>query len=469
MERRLVSVRKAKLVLPLIGDSSRRLVLVDAFQVPVAANKKIKPGDLVLLIKANTFLPSHIAEFAEFKPQIKWGDISGFVVQKVPPLIVNNKKQASFDGILMPVSDFPEIARHISLNMNRYSSDDALLTALRQTDTFTKYLEVVEYKPASGTSQSNNSKLTTLGRFAGKGLAVLQPCPSATAPTNGPSHKESKHSIIGFRPPFCRKIDMINAEDIDSLFYPQNLNTLYSITTFMVGSPMSVYFIHRSSRHAALVRRAAPAPAYAGASGGRVGVCSRTLDLHQHGAQHPAQWAAARRLDLPRRLASLGRSVVVHGVLCGAGVRDDYEDLPAGDGGEPGPGRRHHRFFAYAVLEVDGEEEDGGGSAAVGPGRLVPPGRLTWELLARMGVESVPHHDGEEGVPVRMRDVARSQEELRALADGPGLYVQKRAGLVFRNVKSGRAFKVMSGEYIRRYGVRAIRNETQDRRAHKTE
>lgn len=463
MEQRLVSVRKAKLVLPLVGDPSKRLVVVDAFQVPVAANKKITPGDLVLLIKANTFLPSHIPEFSRLKPQIKWGDKSGFVVQKAPPLVINKKKQATFDGILMPVSDFPEIAQHIVLNMSRYSSDDSLLTALRQTDTFTKYLEVVQYnlKPAPSTSQSSRaqSRLTTPGGSKSNTLAVLQPCPSVKTPADGTSHKEEpNHSIIGFRPPFCRKIDMINAEDIDSLFYLQNLNTLYSITTFMAGSPMSVYFIHHTSRHASLVRRAAAVP------NGRVGVCSRTLDLHQHGAQHTRQWAAARQLDLPRRLSALGRSVVVHGVLCGGGVRDDYENLSS-PSSSSGGARQCHRFFAYAVQEVD-EADD---NSIFGSGRLVAPGRPTWDLLERMGVETVPYHDDDEAGPARMRDVARSQEELQELADGPGLYVERRAGLVFRNVRSGRAFKVMSSEYIRRFGLDAIRNETQDKRTHRIE
>lgn len=210
---------------------------------------------------------------------------------------------------------------------------------------------------------------------------------------------------------------------------------------------MSIFFISSTSQHIGAVKRALALPH------GKMGVCSRTFELHADGTQHPHHWGVAKRLDLPRKLDALGKSVAIHGVLCGPTIRDDYERVPGGG----------YEFFAYAVQHVDTREASNGRLTA--KGKLAPAGRDMWAYLDALGVQAVPAHTDASA----MSAVARGQDALDKMASGPGWYAEKRAGLVFRNVKTGRAFKVMSKEYIERYGEASIRNETQDKDAFRFE
>lgn len=480
MDRRLVTVRKVTTVLPILGQPDKRLVSVDGFQVPVSSTLNLKSRQLVLLFKANSFLPSSIPEFANLEPKIEWNKMTGFVVPKAAPLVVKGKALPIFDGLLLPVSDFPEISNHIKQNKGRFATDDDLLAALRGTDTFRAYLEVVEFQPApilrsiTGSSTSGPSSQDTANTTDDDGNFNVKPLPfPAPLATKGTSyttvlesnpntnHENQVYPILGPRPWFAQKIDMINAHDIQSLCYPRNIDKEYSITTFMVGSSMAIYFVRNDSPHASAVQRAMALP------NGRMGVCSRALDLHERNTQLPHHWAVARRLDLLRKLNAANRSVVIHGVLCGIGIRDNYEGLvkhEEGGEGEGGDGGRSRgdgfEFFAYAVQMIDAPRKGGG---AVGAGRMVPTGAATWNVIQNiLGLKPVPVHSDN----IRLGTMAESHEDLTALASGPGWFTEKRAGLVFRNIKTGRAFKVMSREYIERYGEAAIRNETQDKKTH---
>lgn len=452
MSRRLVSVRKVTVVLPIVGHPDKRMVTADGFQVPISSKLKITPGELVLLIKSGTFLPSHVPEWADLEPQTDWDGVSGFVVHKPAPFIVRGKPQHIFDGILVPVSDFPQIAGHIAHNMTKYTNDAALLEALRKTETFTKYLEVVEYKPQPSPGGSALTSPTS-----SDGAFDLKPFPAADG---GHRSVNGQYQILGKRPYFCPKFDMINAEDISTLFASRNgnIDNKYAVTTFMVGSPsksipysppvpphltkvptVAIYFLSKTSRHIGAVSRALDLPH------GKMGVCSRTLDLKVDSSQYPLHWALVKNLDLPRKLDAMNKSLVVHGVLCGPTIRDNYEETPKPE------------FFAYAVQRVDARNDGN-----VSTGKMVAAGQETWDLLDKLGVQKVPVHDD----AVAMSELADGQEGLAALASGEGWYTQRRAGLVFRNVKTGRAFKVMSKEYVARYGKRTIRNETQSKSAH---
>lgn len=473
--RRLVSVRKISLVLPVLGHPDEKLASIDGFNVLIKSKLKLKPGDLVILFQSNTFLPSTIDEFANLEPQTEWDEKSGFVVPKPTPIQpAQGKAPQLFDGMLMPVSDFAELAHHIRHNMDMYATEEALLNALRSSQVWQIYLQVVEYQPHK-TQQPSQSVPTSResGTSSDSGAAVLFPLPppqpfvgetsKSSLPSNNKgryrnrrrasntstyrrrssnnssiNRQDTKFNIIGFRPFFAPKVDMINAQDIKSLFSFKD--TKYQITTFMVGTPMTVYYMRNDSGKAAYVKRAKVL------RNGRMGVCSRTLDLDEHNDQHPLHWAAAKKMDLARRLDELNRSIVIHGVLCGSSLRDNYEAFP----------EDQHEFFAYAVVAADDDQGDG---------NLGRPGKATWELLQQLGLKTVPVHDDNIALGV----VAASREDLAALADGPGWFVEKRAGLVLRNIETGRGFKVMSEEYIERYGENSIRNNKQSGTIHLAE
>lgn len=444
MSTRLVSVRKAKLVMPVMGHPDKVLLTIDGFQVCVPISMKIKTGDLVLLLRANTFLPASTPEFANLEPQTEYDGEFGFVVHPSAPLLVNGKPKAIFNGLAVPVSDFPVVAMHIRENMGNFKDDETLCNALRNSTTFQTYFNVIDYSP--GTSPFSGPNTSANGSFSAQdnlfGLHAL-PAPQPVKKRHGSG--TYPHNIIGFRPFFCTKLDMINVQDIESLFYRTKADTNYAVTTFMVGSPMSVYFVRNNSRHAGVVQRAMGLP------NGRMGVCSRTLDLHESNTQYPFHWATVKKQGLPASLNELDRSVVVHGVLVGSSIRDNFEGMAQGQ----------HEFLAYAIADIDAPNDN-----TLTVGRMAPTGPTTWKVLTeKLGLRTVPQQEDK----VSLSALARDHDGILALADGPGWFVERRAGLVFRNVRTGRGFKVMSKEYIERYGENAVRNDTQKADWHKKE
>lgn len=385
--------------------------------------------------------------------------IKGFYLARALPLFVKGKLMGNFDGRVEPVSKFHDIAVHIRDNIEKYPDEDTALRALRDTEIWQTYLGVVEWNPnfegaleriwsqASSTPPIDSpieSRTTTP-------ISGLQPFPAPKAPIT--PFLQTKNATHGPRPYFAPKIDMINAQDIQSLFSTSNRGTTYSVTTFMVGSPMSVYYVRADSeRHASFIKKNKPNirnPSNP-RQGGRFGVCTRTLDLDRHNTQHPHHWTTANEYDLPYKLAQRNKSIVIHGVLCGPDIRDNYEQMPAGK----------YEFFAYAAVEID-EPSDGN----LNIGNIHPTGETTWNLFKQLDMAVVPVH--EDDLP--LSQVASDHEDILELADGPGWLVDKRGGLVFRNTKTGRAFKVMSEEYMQRYGRASIRNETQDKKVHRME
>lgn len=432
----LVSVRKATLVMPVMGHPDKVLITVDSFQVCVPLSLKIKPGDLVLLFRANTFLPASTPEFANLEPQTEYDGQAGFVIRPSAPLLVNGKEKPIFNGMAVPVSDFPAVAMHIRDNMGSFKDDDALCDALRNSTTFQTYLNVVSCGP--GTAASSGANTSASGSLSEDSLFGLRAFPAPQPQVGGPrGSANNPHNIIGFRPYFCPKLDMINMQDIKSLFYPSKADTAYSVTTYMVGSPMAVYFVRNDSRHAATVHRATAL------HNGRMGVCSRTLDLKENNEQYPLHWATAKKAGLPAALNRFNRSVVVHGVLVGSSIRDNYEGMEEGQ----------HEFFAYAIADIDAPNDN-----TLSVGRMAPTGPTTWRVLTEnLGLKTVPQQEDK----VKLSDLAANHKGLMALADGPGWFTERRAGLVFRNVQTGRGFKTMSRDYIERYGEASIRNDTQ--------
>lgn len=429
--------------MPVMGHPDKVLITVDGFQVCVPISMKIKAGDLVFLFRANTFLPASTPEFADLQPQTEYGGELGFVIHPSAPLLINGKMKPLFNGLVMPVSDFPVVAMHIRENMGNFKDDEALCNALRSTSTFQTYLNVMEYNP--GSSPFSRPTTSSDGTYSEDSFCGIQRFPSPQRSIDRRRSGQYPHSIIGFRPYFCTKLDMINMQDIKSLFSGTKADTKYAVTTFMVGSPMSVYFVRNNSRHASAVKRAVAL------ANGRMGVCSRTLDLHEHNSQYPLHWAIVKKLGLPNSLNRLNRSVVVHGVLVGSSIRDNYEGMAPGQ----------HEFFAYAIADIDAPNDN-----TLTVGQMAPTGPTTWKLLTdKLGLRTVPQQEDK----VSLSELAVDHDGIMALADGPGWFVEKRAGLVFRNVKTGRGFKVMSQEYIERYGEKSIRNDTQKSDWHKME
>lgn len=447
--KRLVSVRKVTLVMPLMGHPDKVLLTVDSYQVPVAKSLKIRPGDLVLLFLANTFLPASTPEFADFEPQSEYNGQRGFIVRPARPILVHGKpKTGLFTGMIRLVEDFPDVAIHIRDNMGSFKNEDALLNALRTTTTFQTYLNVLEYQVEAPSDCSGYGALA-LQSPTGTASSISQ-IDSLFGMRSQPSSNSSPYDIIGTRPYFATKLDMINADDIQSLFYGTKAATRYAVTTFMVGSPISIYFVRANSKHLGAVKRARKLPR----SGGKMGVCSRTFDLMPgaHNASFPRHWPAVEACGLPAALDALDRSVVVHGVLVGDGIRDNYEGLAP---------RGRVEIFAYAIADIDAPDDN-----TLSVGRMAPCGPPTWRLLQeRLGLTTVPQQEDS----VALEELAEDHEGLAELADGPGWFVERRAGLVFRNCRTGRAFKVMSRAYVERYGEAAIRNETQEAKWHKLE
>ncbi|PSS01003.1 hypothetical protein BD289DRAFT_450088 [Coniella lustricola] len=230
---------------------------------------------------------------------------------------------------------------------------------------------------------------------------------------------QKPQDAIGFRRNFAPKPTLLDATRIASLFRGKNSTHEYQVTTYMKGSPMSIYYISNDSRlnGRGHMRYSKALP------NGRMGVCSRTLDLREDSVQHPIHWEVVKQLDLLDKLNELNVSLVIHGVLCEDSICNNAEGLPAGQ----------HIFFAYSAVSLDAPNDPWLGGDR---GKLISVNEMTLKLFQLLDLEHVPLHTAK----VKLPEIAKSMDDLVKMGIGKGWFADNRAELV----QTRRAFKVMA-------------------------
>lgn len=120
-------------------------------------------------------------------------------------------------------------------------------------------------------------------------------------------------------------------------------------------------------------------------------------------------------LGLKEKLLSIGGNIALQGELVGPSIQSNFE------------GVKKNELYIYQVYDI-------------GVKSLVTP-EVARELVRELGLNYVPIFMERMKLPATM-------QELIALADGPsGLNGKYREGLVFKSLKGGRTFKVISNNY----------------------
>ncbi|KAI1777560.1 RNA ligase, DRB0094 family [Hypoxylon cercidicola] len=228
---------------------------------------------------------------------------------------------------------------------------------------------------------------------------------------------------IGQPPVFYPKTEIERVQNIKTLFTTNKYaRAVFQESVKMDGSAMTVYYVRKESQFYKSLPEL-PQGAKADMKNGRVGVSSRNVDLGESSSSSSQFWVQALRYALPRKLDRLGRNVAIRGELVGSSIAQNRHGFAKGQ----------HDFYVYGIFDIDKQ-------------RYLHPKET--ELRAeQLGLKHVPVLGY-----VRIREVAKSHEELLKRAEGVGMNGRKREGLVFKNVEDGRWFKVVANDYLLKHG-----------------
>lgn len=233
---------------------------------------------------------------------------------------------------------------------------------------------------------------------------------------------EIQGKILGEVPQFFPRPACERVQNDPTIFTSKHLNTVFQVTEKLDGVSMTAYCISKGSKwHQSLP--ALPKGSMQENSTSRLGVASAGQDLDERGED--AYWQAAKRICLPEKLRDIGiANVAVQGELIGPTIKDNslrfHKDAS-------------HEFIVFQIFNIDRQEYI---NAA--------------EVVSICEKMRFPH------VPVigyvRLREFARSLDEILVKAEGVGIYGQTREGFVFKSTRNQFLFKVISNKWLLEQG-----------------
>ncbi|KLU85405.1 hypothetical protein MAPG_04431 [Magnaporthiopsis poae ATCC 64411] len=355
-------------------------------------------GQIVIVFLARSFLP------AEAHPQFKALNCQHKVDGKLGVKLdfhLDNDTGLFIDGIIKPVTAFPEVADAIDSMTRTLGGDPARCSLANPAgggDSLTYGLQLLSIDHLNHSVSFEN--MLGVKRW---------------------SHPVSETSM-GPCPNFYKKSKVSRLAQCPNLFTKAKYKRLtYQVTEKIDGSSMAVYFISNDSP---LFKALNPLPEYPGPhmelSNGRVGVCSMNVELPQ--TDVCPYWRAALRYNLPALLNAQNQDCVIQGELAGHGISQNRRGYPAGE----------IDFWVFDIFEPRIE------------GRW-----LTAEKVVTWCKEKNVQH-----VPVRLPDVKlrfafKDAQAIQELADR-----EAGEGLVFKcKEEPDRRFKVHSRGYLEKYGL----------------
>lgn len=208
--------------------------------------------------------------------------------------------------------------------------------------------------------------------------------------------------VRGNFPACIRKTDQERAQNLTKDIL-KHQDEMFEITMKLDGSSMTVYRDHE----------------------GKVGVCSRNLDLTEDDAN--TFWATAKKIGLIDYLNSIDRAIAFQGELMGPGVQNNREGLD------------EHAFFLFDVFDII-------------PFRYMGP-----EARYNEYNEAIAFGCKFKHVPVivtqaplkRFLPTQTPVTDLMELAEGESLNIKvKREGVVFKSWDSDFTFKLIANSYL---------------------
>ena len=147
------------------------------------------------------------------------------------------------------------------------------------------------------------------------------------------------------------------------------------------------------------------------------GVCSRNVDLKD--VDGNGFWEIAKKLDLHSKIRSTGRNLAFQGELVAPNIQKNYEGVTKPE------------WRCFKIWDIDKQEF------------ILPQNRR--ELCAELDIPHVPVIDS-------AFLLEHTVEELLDMAEGPGMNVPKREGLVFKSNTTQFSMKAVSNSYLLKKG-----------------
>ncbi|KAG8167164.1 hypothetical protein KVR01_002853 [Diaporthe batatas] len=362
--------------------------------------RQYREGELVLYFQIDSFLPGVDDRFGTGSGRArKLQMLDGKLGQRLKTeKFGSGEDKVLSQGMIMPVQTFPEIWKTLEVVRQFISKDamernvgliNATLLIMYRDRNWAEVLGVKKWEDQL--AQPDKPEHRRLGNYPGE---------------------------------VFRRTDVTRVQDCLNLFQKHKYNSLvYQESVKMDGSAMVVYFVKKSCRHFNSLN---PLPEKVGPNtvleGARFGVCSNKVDkneLEEDGPNAPRYWQTALRHDLPAKLSKLGANIAIQGELCGDAIQGNREGLPEGE----------QEFFVYAMFDIDKQQ-------------FIHPRRV--ELMAKeLGLKHVPVVGY-----VKLTEIASNHQDFQKRAAQ-----RKGEGLVFKCVRDGRRFKVISNTYLLEHGL----------------
>ena len=150
---------------------------------------------------------------------------------------------------------------------------------------------------------------------------------------------------------------------------------------------------------------------------GEVGVCSRNIELKED--EGNAFWSIARKEQLLEKLIVNGKNLAIQGELIAPNIQSNHENVTKPE------------FHCFSIFDIDQQEY------------VLPEQRRT--ICAALNIPHVPVLDSAFVLEYTV-------EELLDMAEGPGMNVPKREGLVFKSNTTQFSMKAVSNSYLLKKG-----------------
>lgn len=218
-----------------------------------------------------------------------------------------------------------------------------------------------------------------------------------------PIHPSLSGLAKGNFPSFIRKTDQERAQNLKSKIFDKYYLEPYEVTVKMDGSSITVFY-----------------------NNGEVGICSRNLQLKIEENPDNAFVQTAINSGLINALQKLGKNIAVQGELVGGNIQGNSEKFLPEHG---------YQIFVFDIFDIDNQRYF-----------------KADERLSIMNdlYEHAPNLNHVPLLDTGYLSVMKIQtfDDLLKFADGPGLFTDKREGLVFKSLVSDFTFKIISNNWL---------------------
>ncbi|KAI1386909.1 RNA ligase, DRB0094 family [Hypoxylon trugodes] len=380
MARKLVTVRDIANLRPIPGSPRFQIAEVDGWTCAVKS-EEFRVGETVLFFEIDSFLPSPEVDSRygrEHNPLhnvvVNWQGSKGIHVRS---MMVNHSREIS-QGVILKVNAFPEFESIYSELVFKLGAHDGNMAWMNMC--FAETLGVKKWELPQGlTGQS-----------------------------------------LGSLPAFFPKTDLERVQNVKTLFTDKYANAVFQESVKMDGSSMSVYYVRNNSQFYKSLP-VLPANTKAELEHGRVGVCTKNLDLNEFGGSE--FWKIALKYKLPQKLENVGLNIAIQGELVGWKINKNRHQFKEGE----------YEFYVYSMFNIDNQ-------------KYIHPD-VTVARAQQLGLKHVPILG-----KVRIHEIAKNQSDLLKRAEGTDNNGLKREGLVYKNLEDSRSFKVIANNYLLTHG-----------------